>query len=70
MNQNKPEWSHFHEACELLSYCKDDNVFTIMFRNEVGDDIIIDFPLHEDFLDAFLLYKNAYKEHINKRLNE
>jgi hypothetical protein len=26
--------------------------------------------LHEDFLDAILLYRNAYKEHITKRLEE
>ena len=70
MSNDKPMWSHFHEACEMLSYSADDYTFTIMFRNEANDDVIIDFPLHEDFLDAFFLYRKAYAEHINKRLNE
>ena len=60
----------YHEACELLSYGVDKGVFILMFRNEVDDDVVIDIPLHEDFLDAILLYRKAYKEHITKRLEE
>ena len=60
----------YHEACELLSYGHSDGVFTLIFRNEVNDDVFIDIPLHEDFLDAILYYKARYTEHINKRLSE
>jgi len=67
---NKVGFSIYHEACELLSYAVDGGVFMLMFRNEADDDVIIDIPLHEDFLDAILLYRKAYKEHITKRLEE
>ena len=70
MSNDKLEWGYSHEACEMLSYCADDYSFSIMFRNEENEDVIVSFPLHEDFLDAFLFYKRAYTEHINKRLNE
>jgi hypothetical protein len=33
-------------------------------------DTIIDFPLHEDFLDFALLYIEEYKKHINNKLNQ
>jgi len=60
----------YHEACELLSYGVDEGVFILIFRNEVDGDVFIDIPLREDFLDAILLYRKAYKEHITKRLEE
>lgn len=63
-------FTSYHEACELLSYCVSDGVFVLMFRNECNDDVVIDIPLHEDFLDAILLYRKAYKDHITKRLEE
>ena len=68
--ETKVGFPHYHEACELLSYSVDEGVFILMFRNEVDDDVVIDIPLHEDFLDAILLYRKAYKEHITKRLEE
>lgn len=67
---NKVGLPTYHEACELLSYGVGEGVFILIFRNEVDEDVFIDIPLHEDFLDAILLYRKAYKEHITKRLEE
>jgi hypothetical protein len=68
MSKEKPELSHYHEACELLSYSCDKQVFTIWFTNSSNERCIVEFPVHEDFLDAFLLYREQYRKHIEDRL--
>ena len=68
--ETKVGFPHYHEACELISYSVDNQSFTIWFLNEENDEVVIDIPLHEDFLDAILLYRKGYKDHITKRLEE
>lgn len=59
---------HF-EACELLSYGGDEHSFTIVFHDENNREVYATFPVHEDFMLAFMRYKSLYTEHINKILN-
>jgi hypothetical protein len=58
------------ELTESLSWSVDNDnyMLTAMFSSSEGDTII-DFPLHEDFLDFALAYVEQYKRHINNKIN-
>ena len=58
------------ELTESISWSVDNDNYmvTTHFKSSMGDTII-DFPLHEDFLDFALLYIEEYKKHINNKLN-
>jgi hypothetical protein len=58
------------ELTESLSWSVDNDnyMLTAMFSSSEGDTVI-DFPLHEDFLDFALAYVEQYKRHINNKIN-
>ena len=58
------------ELTESLSWSVDNDnyMLTANFSSSKGDTII-DFPLHEDFLDFALAYVEEYKNHINNKIN-
>ena len=58
------------ELTESLSWSVDNDnyMLTANFSSSKGDTII-DFPLHEDFLDFALAYIEEYKNHINNKIN-
>lgn len=57
------------ELINLLSWSvdNDNSMMTAQFSSSEGD-AIIDFPIHEDFLDFALAYVEQYKKHINNKL--
>lgn len=59
------------ELTEVLSWSIDNDnlMMTAHVRSSEGETII-DIPLHEDFLDLVLAYKEEYKNHINNKLNQ
>jgi len=58
------------ELTDVLSWSVDNDnyMLTAMFSSSEGDTVI-DFPLHEDFLDFALAYVDEYKRHINNKIN-
>jgi hypothetical protein len=58
------------EAVDVFSWSIDEDnfMFTAHLMTSVGETIV-DLPLHEDFLDLMLAYQEAYKNHINNKLN-
>jgi hypothetical protein len=58
------------ELTDVLSWSVDNDnyMLTAMFSSSEGDTVI-DFPLHEDFLDFALAYVEQYKRHINNKIN-
>ena len=58
------------ELTDVLSWSVDNDnyMMTGHFSSSEGDTII-DFPLHEDFLDSALAYIEEYKNHINNKIN-
>ena len=58
------------ELIDVLSWSVDNDNYmvTAHFSSSEGDTII-DFPIHEDFLDFALAYVEQYKKHINNKLN-
>jgi aminopeptidase-like protein len=58
------------EGVDVFSWTIDNEniMFTTHLMTSEGETII-DIPLHEDFLDLVLAYQEAYKNHINKKLN-
>jgi len=58
------------ELTDVLSWSVDNDnyMLTAHFSSSEGDTII-DFPLHEDFLDFALAYVEEYKKHINNKIN-
>ena len=58
------------ELTDVLSWSVDNDnyMMTGHFSSSEGDTII-DFPLHEDFLDFALAYIEEYKNHINNKIN-
>ena len=58
------------ELTDVLSWSVDNDnyMLTAHFSSSEGDTII-DFPLHEDFLDFALAYVEEYKNHINNKIN-
>lgn len=58
------------ELTDVLSWSVDNDnyMLTAHFSSSEGDTII-DFPLHEDFLDFALAYIEEYKKHINNKIN-
>lgn len=60
----------YFEAVDVFSWAIDNDnfMFTAHLMTSEGETII-DIPLHEDFLDLVLAYQEAYKNHINKKIN-
>jgi len=58
------------ELTDVLSWSVDNDNFmlTAHFSSSEGDTVV-DFPLHEDFLDFALAYVEQYKRHINNKIN-
>lgn len=58
------------ECVDVFSWSIDNDnyMFTAHLMTSEGETII-DIPLHEDFLDLVLAYQEAYKNHINKKIN-
>ena len=58
------------ELTDVLSWSVDNDnyMLTAHFSSSEGDTII-DFPIHEDFLDFALAYVEEYKKHINNKIN-
>ena len=58
------------ELTDVLSWSVDNDnyMITANFSSSEGATII-DFPLHEDFLDFALAYIEEYKNHINNKIN-
>lgn len=58
------------ELTDVLSWSVDNDnyMLTAMFSSSEGDTVV-DFPLHEDFLDFALAYVEQYKRHINNKIN-
>ena len=58
------------ELTDVLSWSVDNDnyMMTGHFSSSEGDTII-DFPLHEDFLDFALAYIEEYKNHISNKIN-
>ena len=58
------------ELTDVLSWSVDNDnyMMTGHFSSSEGDTII-DFPIHEDFLDFALAYIEEYKNHINNKIN-
>jgi hypothetical protein len=61
--------SKYIELVEPLSWSADGDMVTAMMSSSDGD-IVIDFPLHEDFLDFVNSYREQYKIYIDKKINE
>lgn len=64
----KERKEHYFMACEMLSHGANGDSLFMVFRDENDDDVVIEFPIHEDFLDAMLLYREVYRKHINSKL--
>ena len=58
------------ECVDVFSWSIDNDnfMFTAHLMTSEGETII-DLPLHEDFLDLVLAYQEAYKNHINNKIN-